>query len=255
MRLGDVRAVVTGAAGGLGRRFVLSLLAAGAKVAAGDIDRAGLRQLRADAEGLPGTLVVAGLDVSDEESVEQFFAAVDAELGGANALINNAGILRDGLLVSGEGSAACKLPAVQWRTVLDVNLTGQFLMARELAVRLIERGARPGVIVNVSSLARSGNAGQSSYSSSKAGLDAATRTWALELARHGIRVGGVAPGVIETPMLGAISAEAMEKLAAGIPLGRLGQPDEVWLAVRFILECEFFTGRTIEVDGGAVMGV
>jgi len=255
MRFEEIRGIVSGAARGLGRRFALGLVEAGAQVVAGDIDRAGLRQLRADAQGLPGSLSVAGLDIAEEESVVQFFATADAQLGGANVLINNAGILRDGLLVSGEGSEASKLPTIQWRKVLDVNLTGQFLMARELAVRMIERGARPGVIVNISSLARAGNAGQSSYSSSKAGLDAATRTWALELAHHGIRVGGVAPGVIDTPILEGISGEAMEKLKAGIPLGRIGQPEEVWLAVRFILECDFFTGRTIEVDGGAAMGV
>ena len=262
MKLEETRAIVTGAARGLGRRFALALAEAGARVAAGDIDRAGLRTLKAEAEGLPGTVTVAGLDIADEESVTQFFAAVDEPLGGANVLINNAGVLRDGLLVSGEGKEARKLPSIQWRSVLDVNLTGQFLMAREFVHRLVERGAergvspgRPAVIVNLSSLARSGNAGQSSYSSSKAGLDAATRTWALELAHHGIRVGGVAPGVIDTPILEGISGEAMEKLRAGIPLGRLGQPEEVWLAVRFILECDFFTGRTIEVDGGAVLGV
>jgi len=255
MKLEEIRAAVTGAARGLGRCFALSLAAAGARVVAGDVDRAGLRQLRADAEGLPGSLAVAGLDVADEESVAQFFAAADAQLGTANVLINNAGILRDGLLVSGEGSAARKLPAVQWRGVLEINLTGPFLVARDFAVRLIERGTRPGVIVNISSLARAGNAGQSSYSSSKAGLDAATRTWALELAPHGIRVGGVAPGVVDTPILEGISPEALEKLEAGIPLGRIGRPEEIWLAVRFILECDFFTGRTIEVDGGAAMGV
>ena len=236
MRLEEIRGIVSGAARGLGRRFALGLVEAGAQVVAGDIDRAGLRQLRADAQGLPGSLSVAGLDIAEEESVAQFFATADAQLGGANVLINNAGILRDGLLVSGEGIQASKLPTLQWRKILDVNLTGQFFMARELAARMIERGARPGVIVNISSLARAGNVGQSSYSSSKAGLDAATRTWALELAHHGIRVGGVAPGVIDTPILEGISGEAMEKLKAGIPLGRIGQPEEVWLAVRFILE-------------------
>jgi 3-oxoacyl-[acyl-carrier protein] reductase len=254
VKLTDIRAIVTGAASGLGRCFALSLLQVGTQVAACDVDSAGLRQLRADAEGLPGSLTVAGLDITDEESVGRFFATVDASLGGANVLINNAGVLRDGLLVTGAGSAARRLPAVQWRAVLEVNLTGQFLMARELAVRMIERGAWPGVIVNISSLARTGNAGQSSYSASKAGLDAATRTWALELAPHGIRVGGVAPGVIDTPILEGISGEALRKLQAGIPLGRIGRPEEVWLAVRFILECDFFTGRTIEIDGGAAMG-
>jgi len=254
MKLQEVRAIVTGAANGLGRCFSLSLLEAGAQVAAGDVDGAGLRQLRTDAEGLPGLLTVAGLDITEEESIGRFFAQVAAELGGANVLINNAGVLRDGLLVTGVGNAARWLPAVQWRSVLEVNLTGQFLMARELAVRMIERGAAPGVIVNISSLARTGNAGQSSYSASKAGLDAAMRSWSLELAPHGIRVGSIAPGVIDTPILEGISGEALRKLQEGIPLGRIGRPEEVWLAVRFILECDFFTGRTIEIDGGAAMG-
>jgi 3-oxoacyl-[acyl-carrier protein] reductase len=127
-------------------------------------------------------------------------------------------------------------------------------MAREFVARALERGTRPAVIVNISSLARAGNAGQGSYSASKAALDATTRTWALELGGAGIRVAGVAPGVIDTPILEGISEAAMEKLLAAIPLGRIGRPEEVWQAVRFVLECEFFTGRTVEVDGGAAMG-
>jgi 3-oxoacyl-[acyl-carrier protein] reductase len=147
------------------------------------------------------------------------------------------------------------LPLVQWRKVVDVNLTGQFLMTRDFAARVVAAGARDAVVVNLSSIARAGNPGQSSYAASKAGLDACTRTWALELAGHGIRVGGVAPGVTETGFLEGFSAEALARLRAGIPLGRLGRPADVWLAVKFILECDFFTGRTVEVDGGAAMGV
>jgi len=137
--------------------------------------------------------------------------------------------------------------------VIDVNLTGQFLVAREVAASMLERREPEGVIVNLSSLARAGNPGQSGYGASKAALDAATRTWALELAPHRIRVGAIAPGVIQTPILDNISAEARDALLAGIPLGRFGDPCEVWLALRFIVECGFFTGRVIEVDGGAQM--
>lgn len=254
MRLEEVRAIVTGGARGLGKCFALSLAAAGARVMAGDIDRAGLRQLKGEAEGLPGALAVAGLDVAEEESVAQFFAAADAHLEGGNVLLNNAGILRDGRLASGEGTEVARYPTVQWQKVLDVNLYGPFLMAREFVARALERGTRPAVVVNISSLARVGNAGQGSYSASKAALDAATRTWALELGGAGIRVAGVAPGVIDTPILEGISEEAMEKLLAAIPLGRIGRPEEVWQAVRFVLECDFFTGRIVEVDGGAAMG-
>jgi 3-oxoacyl-[acyl-carrier protein] reductase len=253
MNVNEAQAVVTGAARGLGRHFTLALLQEGARVVAGDINGAGLRSLKAEAGALPGALTVATVDVTNEAAAAAFVEQAARELPGMNVLLNNAGVLRDGVLALKEEGAVRKLPLLQWSKVLDVNLTGQFLMAREVAARMIERGTR-GVVVNISSLARSGNVGQSSYAASKAGLDACTRTWALELAGDGIRVGGVAPGVIDTPILEGISGPAMEALLHDIPLGRIGTPDEVWQAVRFILTCEFFTGRTVEVDGGASMG-
>jgi 3-oxoacyl-[acyl-carrier protein] reductase len=146
-------------------------------------------------------------------------------------------------------------PVRQWARVIEVNLTGPFHVARAVVQKMLEREVRDGVLVNVSSLARSGNVGQGCYAASKAGLDAATRSWALELAPAGIRVASVAPGVIQTPMLGEISEHALEHLKRTVPLGRIGRPEEVWLAVRFAIECDFFTGRTLEVDGGAAMGV
>jgi 3-oxoacyl-[acyl-carrier protein] reductase len=253
MNLNEAQAVVTGAARGLGRHFALALLREGAKVVAGDVNAAGLRSLKGEAESLPGSLTVSTVDIANEAAVSTFLELAARELPGMNVLVNNAGVLRDGVLVTREEGAVRKLPLLQWSKVLDVNLTGQFLMAREVAARMIESGTR-GVIVNISSLARSGNVGQSNYAASKAGLDACTRTWGLELAQHGIRVGGVAPGVIDTPILEGISGPALEDLLRAIPLGRIGTPEEVWEAVRFILACEFFTGRTIEVDGGASMG-
>jgi 3-oxoacyl-[acyl-carrier protein] reductase len=256
MRLSDVRAIVTGAAGGLGGAFALELAREGALVAAGDTNAAGLRKLVADAEGTPGRVFIAKVDITDEESVSGFLATAAERMGGLNTLINSAGIARDGLLVSrGEDGELKKLPLAQWRKVVDVNLTGQFLMAREFAAYVIQKDVRDAVIVNLSSIARAGNPGQSNYAASKAGLDACTRTWALELARHGIRVGGVAPGVTETGFLDGFSEEALTRLRGGIPLGRLGKPEEIWRAVRFIIEDDFFTGRTVEVDGGAAMGI
>lgn len=260
MKLADVHALVTGAAGGLGGHFALELLRAGARVAAGDTNAAGLRKLSSEAEDLPGEVFVARLDITDEASVSEFVGSAAERFGTLNALVNSAGIARDGLLVQpGDGGEETqKLPLAQWRKVVDVNLTGQFLMAREFASHVIENGDREGreaVIVNLSSIARAGNPGQSNYSASKSGLDACTRTWALELARHGIRVGGVAPGVTETGFLEGFSEEALTRLKAGIPLGRLGRPEEIWQAVKFIIECGFFTGRTVEVDGGASMGI
>ena len=222
---------------------------------AGDTNAAGLRKLASDAADLPGQLSVAKLDITDEASVQEFVATAAERMEGLNVLINSAGIARDGLLLSTDGGEIKTLPLAQWRKVLDVNLTGQFLMARELAAHVVRSGTTDAVIVNLSSIARAGNPGQSNYAASKAGLDACTRTWALELARHGIRVGGVAPGVTETGFLEGFSEEALARLRAGIPLGRLGRPEEIWRAVRFILEDDFFTGRTVEVDGGAAMGM
>jgi 3-oxoacyl-[acyl-carrier protein] reductase len=256
MKLSDAKAIVTGAAGGLGGAFALELAREGASVVAGDTNAAGLRKLASEAEGMPGQIFVAKLDITDEESVANFYATAAERMGGINALLNSAGIARDGLLISqGDDGEIKKLPLAQWRKVLDVNLTGQFLMARELAAYVVKNDVRDAVIVNLSSIARAGNPGQSNYSASKAGLDACTRTWALELARYGIRVGSVAPGVTETGFLEGFSDEALAKLRAGIPLGRLGRPEDIWRAVRFILEDDFFTGRTVEIDGGATMGM
>jgi 3-oxoacyl-[acyl-carrier protein] reductase len=267
MELARAQAIVTGAGGGLGGHFALELLRAGARVAAGDASAAGLRQLAAEAaeagpagaagEDLPGArerLFLQRLDVTDESSVAAFMEEAGRHLGAPNVLLNCAGIARDGLLVSQGAEGVSTLPLAQWRKVVDVNLTGQFLMTRAFAARLVAAASRGAVVVNLSSIARAGNPGQSNYAASKAGLDACTRTWALELARHGIRVGGVAPGVTVTGFLDGFSQEALARLADAIPLGRLGQPQDIWQAVRFIVECDFFTGRTVEVDGGASMG-
>jgi 3-oxoacyl-[acyl-carrier protein] reductase len=251
MQLQNARAIVTGAASGLGQHFALQLAAAGASVAAGDIDVKGLERLSDLAKSAPGQVWTAKLDVSQEASVAGFVKEASEKFGGVNLLINDAGILRDGLLVHQESNWTKKLPTAQWKQVLDVNLTGPYLMTREVIGEALTRGIDSSVVVNISSISHDGNPGQSNYSASKAGLDACTRTWALELAKRGVRVGAVAPGVVETPMLRHISDEAMKSLVAGIPLGRTGNVEEIWLAVKFIIECEFFTGRVIEVDGGA----
>jgi 3-oxoacyl-[acyl-carrier protein] reductase len=251
MEIGKARAIVTGAASGLGQHFALQLVRSGAAVAAGDVEVKGLEKLAVMAQEHPGRIWTSRLDVSQEASVTSFVKDAAQQLNGVNVVINNAGILRDGVLASKEGDWIKKLPTAQWKQVLDVNLTGPYLMTREVVADALAKGEKDMVVVNISSISHDGNPGQSNYSASKAGLDACTRTWALELAKHRIRVGGVAPGVIDTPMLKHISDDAMKSLVEGIPLGRIGKPEEIWLAVKFIIECEFFTGRVIEVDGGA----
>src|SRR4029077_7017529 len=142
-----------------------------------------------------------------------------------------------------------KLTLAQWQAVIDTNLTGVFLCAREAAERMISHNVR-GVIVNVSSISRAGNAGQTNYSAAKAGVAAMTVVWAKELARYGIRVGAIAPGFTRTPMVEEMSTEILMKVIAPVPLGRLAEPSEISHAVSFLFENDFFTGRCLEIDGG-----
>jgi 3-oxoacyl-[acyl-carrier protein] reductase len=137
----------------------------------------------------------------------------------------------------------------QWSAVIGVNLSGVFLCAREAAAQMIERG-NGGVIVNISSISRVGNAGQSNYRAAKAGVESMGVVWAKERARYGIRVGSIAPGFTRTEILASMRPEVLEKLTAPVPLRRLGQPDEIAHAVLFIFESDFFTGRCLELDGG-----
>lgn len=252
MKLEDVRAIVTGAASGIGRCIAIELARGGALVVGGDIDLNGLKELETESFGFSGKIFGIKLDVANESIVKNFVGEAFAKLGYANVLINNAGILRDGLLITRDREGwSRKLPTAQWKKVIDVNLFGPFFMSREFAAILIEQNINPGLILNISSITRSGNPGQSNYSASKAGLDALTRTWALELAPWGLRVAGIAPGLTETPILKDVSPEVQKETIAKIPLGRMAKPLEIWLAVRFAIECDYFTASTIDVDGGA----
>jgi 3-oxoacyl-[acyl-carrier protein] reductase len=251
VKLGDVRAIVTGAASGIGRQFALQLARSGANLVAVDVDADGLRSVSREAQGASGRLLTAQLDVTREDEVKAGVEDALARLEGLDTLVNCAGILRDGLLVAPEEEWVRKLPTAQWKAVIDTNLTGPYLMAREVAASMLRRRVRQGLIVNVSSVTSKGNPGQSNYSASKAGLDALTRTWALELAPHGIRVAGIAPGLIDTPMLAAMSPEQRERLLEQVPLARVGTTEEIWLALEFIVRCDYFTARVIDVDGGA----
>src|SRR5690606_7525785 len=115
--------------------------------------------------------------------------------------------------------------------------------------KMVENDQR-GVVVNMSSIARHGNRGQSNYSAAKAALAANTKTWAAEFARFGIRVGAVAPGMVRTPMTDGMNQKARDALVAAIPVGRIGEPEDIWLAVRFGIECDYFNGTAIDVHGG-----
>lgn len=255
MKLSDLKIVVSGGAQGMGRHFAQRLAEAGAEVAIADVNEVGLAETLEKSKGLPGKIHARRLDVSDEADVASYVAWAYGAMGGLNGLINNAGILRDGLLVKKdkESGQVKKLTKEQWDAVIGVNLTGATLLARDVVAKMVESNTRPGVVVNISSIARHGNRGQSNYTAAKAALAANTTTWAKEFASFGIRVGAVAPGMIETPMTQGMNQKARDALVAAIPVGRIGLPEDIWMAVRFVLECDYFNGRTIDVDGGLSM--
>lgn len=255
MQLSSFKIIVTGAAQGMGAHFATRLAEAGAQVAAGDVNEEGLAQLAAATKGAPGKVHTRRLDVSDEAQSGEFVEWAFTSMGGLNGLVNNAGILRDGLLVKKDRTtgAVSTLTKAQWDAVIAVNLTGATFMARDTVAKMVSTGQQPGVIVNLSSVARHGNRGQSNYSAAKAALAANTRTWAREFAPFGIRCGAVAPGMIETPMTQGMNQKARDALVAAIPVGRIGVPEDIWLAVKFVLECDYLNGQTIDVDGGLAM--
>lgn len=245
MNLSELKCIVTGAGGGMGAHFAAQLHAAGAAVAVGDVNEAGLADL-------PAGIHRRRLDVTDEQDCTAFVDWATEQMGGINSLINNAGIIRDGLLVRRSRSTGevQKLSTEHWNQVLAVNLTGATMMVRETVAKMLDTGETGGVIVNISSISRHGNRGQSNYTAAKAALAANTVTWSREFAPFGIRVAAVAPGFIATPMTKGMKQAALDAAAKMILVGRLGQPEDIWQAVRFALECDFFNGETIDVHGG-----
>lgn len=240
--------VITGAARGLGFAFAKDLAAAGGRVALVDLNAEGEQAAESlRAEGAEARFYQA--NVASEAEVTALFDQVLRDFGGIDGLINNAGITRDSLLVKRHGDEVETMTSSAWQQVIDVNLTGVFLCGREAAARMVKAECQ-GVIVNVSSICRNGNIGQSNYSAAKAGVSALASTWGKELCRYGIRVGAIAPGFVNTEMVQQIRGDVLDKIKAQIPLGRLAEPAEVAHTARYIIENDYFTSRTISLDGG-----
>lgn len=251
MDLAEKTIVITGAARGLGREMALHLAAEKCQLALVDVDKEALSETgRACGDiGSPRVQTYA-TNICDEPEVEKLFGDVASNFGQLHGLVNNAGITRDALLVKyRDGSLVSKMSLEQWQAVIDVNLTGVFLCGREAAARMIELHCS-GCIINISSISRSGNMGQTNYSAAKAGVEAMAVTWAKELARFGIRAASIAPGFIGTEMVMAMKPEAREKLTSGIPAGRIGDPAEIARTVQFIFENDYVSGRCFDIDGG-----
>jgi 3-oxoacyl-[acyl-carrier protein] reductase len=247
----DVRGktiLVTGAGRGIGRAVALHFARQGAQLALLDINAADAGETRTLCQQAGARAHTYLADTCREQDVIGALDQVTADFGRLDGLVNNAGIVRDALLVKAkDGKVTGKMTLGEWQAVIDVDLTGVFLCGREAAQRMIGDG---GVIVNISSVCRAGNAGQTNYSAAKAGVMAMTVVWARELARFRIRVGAVAPGFVRTAMVEGMKPEALARMTASIPLGRLGEPAEIAHAVGFIFENDLFSGRCLEVDGG-----
>lgn len=241
---------ITGGAQGLGFSMAECFAEKGARLALIDMNSEALQKAADALSRLDVDVKTYQANVAKEADVEQLFNRIVSDFNGLDCLINNAGITRDGLFIKAkDGVVAKRMSLQEWQSVIDVNLTGVFLCGREAATKMIESGTQ-GVIINISSLSKAGNMGQTNYSAAKAGVAAMTVTWAKELSRYGIRSAGIAPGFIATEMVKSMKPEALEKMANMIPLKRLGEPSEIGMTATYIVENDYFTGRTIEMDGG-----
>jgi 3-oxoacyl-[acyl-carrier protein] reductase len=250
MNLQGKTILITGAARGLGQKMAELIASQNANLAVADVDHQKLKET-VDLCSRGGNKVRDyALDVTQEASVLELFENIQEEFGGIDCCINNAGVTADGLLIKvAEGKVQSKMSLTQFNKVIAVDLLGVFLCAREAAARMAVSG-RGGVIINISSISRAGNVGQTNYSAAKAGVAAMTVTWAKELARYNIRVAGIAPGFSDTRMVASIPPKIKDRIISTIPARRFARPEEIARAALFILQDDYYTGRILEVDGG-----
>lgn len=244
--LQDKVAIITGSSRGIGRAIALHLASQGAVIVASARNAAALDALVAEIEGQGGKALAVPGDVGISQDVETLFATAKETYGRVDILVNNAGITRDGLLM--------RMKDEDWDAVMNTNLKGAFFCSRAAAKIMTKQ--RNGRIINISSVVgEMGNAGQSNYCASKAGLIGLTKSNARELAKRNITVNAIAPGFIVTDMTDALSDQLKEDLQAQIPLARLGEAQDIAHAVAFLAseQAGYITGQVLGVNGGMYM--
>lgn len=240
-------AVVTGGTRGIGKQIILSLAKNGYDIATNyRTENEDLENLINDVKQIGVKIYTHKCDVSNYENAEEFIKNVISEFGQIDVLINNAGITKDGLLM--------RMKKEDFEDVIDVNLTGTFNITRNVIPYMIK--AKKGKIVNVSSVVGvTGNAGQTNYSASKAGIIGFTKSLAKEVASRNITVNAVAPGFIQTKMTDVLKEDVKEEILKQIPLKRFGTTEDVANVIKFLIseESSYITGQVINIDGGMVM--
>lgn len=240
-------AIVTGASRGIGKAIALMLAKAGANLV---INYAGNKTLADEvaeqARKMGSEVLVIQADVSDSKQVDELISTTISHFGKLDILVNNAGITRDNVIM--------RMKESDWDLVLDTNLKSVFLLSKAVSRQMMKQ--RAGRIINITSVVGVvGNPGQANYVAAKSGVIGLTKTLAKELAPRGITVNAIAPGFIETDMTEGLGEEIKSQLLTQIPLSRLGKPDDIAMAVKFLAtdEAAYITGQVINVDGGMVM--
>src|ERR1700735_732715 len=247
MTLSGRVALVTGASQGIGRACALKLAASGATLAVAARNQEKLSELVQQIEANGGKAFAFPVDVADEEQIKTAFKAALGQLGKVDILVNNAGITRDQLVM--------RMKRADWDSVLNTNLTSAYLCIQQVIGSMLKQ--RWGRIINISSVfGQMGQAGQVTYAASKAGLIGLTMAMAREVASRNITCNAVAPGFIDTSMTAALSEEFRQAAVKSIPLGRVGSPEDVASAVRFLAseDASYITGHVLNVNGGLLMG-
>ncbi|MGF1751730.1 MULTISPECIES: SDR family NAD(P)-dependent oxidoreductase [Vibrio] len=253
MNIKDSVVVITGGAQGLGFATANMLSKAGAHIAIIDSNEEQLVSAAADLQANGTQIGTYCANITDEQATINVFEQILKDFSKVNVLINNAGILRDGLMVKAkDGEILDEMSLDQFNAVISVNLSGTFLCGREAAKAMI-RSKQQGVIINISSVARDGNMGQSNYSAAKAGVASLAMVWAKELSRYNIRAAAIAPGACYSAMTASMKPEALSRLEQMAPVKRLGQDVEIAKSAQFIIENDFYNGKVLAVDGGLVL--
>lgn len=239
-------AFITGASRGIGRACAFALSSAGAKVVLAARQVEVLEAVATEIRAAGGDAYVVGIDLASQDSIKEAFSKASKEFGRIDILINNAGVTRDGL--------ALRMKRDDWDTVIATNLSGSFFCIQQVLPGMVRE--RWGRIVNITSVVgESGNAGQANYAASKAGLIGLTKSLAQELASRNITVNAVAPGFVETDMTASLSDELKAKITESVPLKRIGRPEDIAAAVKFLAsdEASYITGHVLDVNGGMYM--